>query len=72
MSTAEQLKTARAKAGVTQAEADEICGLGKGTFASWESERYTPHRYMIDGALASLVRRAAGAGRGAVRKRRTK
>jgi len=72
MSLPEKLKAARAKAGVTQAEADEICGLGKGTIASWESKRYVPHKYMIDGALASLVRRAAGAGRGAEKKRGTK
>ena len=60
MSFSDQLKAARAKGNVTQAEADEICGLGKGTIASWESDRYVPHQYMIDGALASLVRRAAG------------
>lgn len=62
MSLPEKLKTARAKANVTQAEADEICGLGKGTIASWESGRYTPHRYMADGVLRELAGRAAGAG----------
>lgn len=64
MSLPAKLKAARAKANVTQAEADEICGLGKGTIASWESGRYTPHRYMETGVLAELAGRAAGAGVG--------
>jgi len=70
MSLIEKLKAARAKANATQAEADKLCGLGKGTFASWESGRYVPHRYMSDGALASLAGRAAA--EGVPRKRRTK
>lgn len=67
----EKLKAARAKAGVTQAQTDALCDLGTGTIASWESERYTPHRYMAEGVLRELAGRAAGAG-GVPRKRRAK
>lgn len=56
MTLAEKLKAARAKAGLTQAETDALCGLGKGTIASWESGRYTPHPFMSDGVLAELAR----------------
>jgi len=59
MKNPHRLKAARSKASVTQAEADKICGLGKGTIASWESGRYVPHKYMVDGAMASLVRWAS-------------
>ena len=54
MSIPEKLKAARKDAGVTQAEADTICGLGKGQFAAWESGRNEPLDVTIDGVLLRL------------------
>lgn len=36
------LRAARVNAGITQAEAGEIVGVGRDTIASWESERSFP------------------------------
>lgn len=54
MNISEQLKSARAQAGVTQAEADTICGLGKGQFAAWESGRNIPLDVTVEGVVARL------------------
>lgn len=54
MSIPAQLKDARQQAGVTQAEADQICGLGKGQFAAWESGRNVPLDVTIEGVLLRL------------------
>jgi hypothetical protein len=54
MSIPAQLKDARRSAGVTQAEADCICGLGKGQFAAWESGRNVPLDVTIEGVLMRL------------------
>ena len=54
MSIPAQLKDARHAAGVTQADADSICGLGKGQFAAWESGRNVPLDVTIEGVLVRL------------------
>jgi DNA-binding transcriptional regulator YiaG len=54
MSIPDQLKDARRKAGITQAEADHICGLGKGQFAAWESGRNVPLDVTVEGVLLRI------------------
>lgn len=54
----EKMKAARAKLGLTQAEAAEEWGINRRTLENWESERYKPTNFtakqlesMLDGIL---------------------
>lgn len=54
MTFSQLLKDERKRLGLTQAQADEAVGLGKGQFKAWESERNNPHQWMKEGCLNAL------------------
>jgi transcriptional regulator with XRE-family HTH domain len=72
MNIPQTLKDARQLAGVTQAEADQICDLGRGQFAAWESGRNVPLVVTIEGVLLRLRHDAERRQRRLQKNRKTK